>query len=357
LQLAPGQPALTGLNTLQYIEDWNEEDAWWINSDGSPLFSPDAYAAMASADIDGNQGSMAKTLGLKNADPNIKMVMGGLAGDATSTTTWEESVVNYLQGVQTWATANRAGNFPADVLNVHYYSFGPSAAGTANPQPALSPEADHVTTRMKVVSAYRDANLPDKELWLTEFGYDTDPQSVLHAPALGSNSAEVVQGQWIIRYYLAVMAAGFDRAFLFVSRDSCSGTDTACATQFDTSGVAGVKGAETPKTSYYFIATFRSRLATFAWNGPLTSSNPGVMIGTLKDSASSKGAYVVWSPTSNATVVSNFSLPVTGATTASQVALVDQQMNGTETTLAITGGAVTLDVSETPTIVLVDSIP
>ena len=65
---------------------------------------------------------------------------------------------------------------------------------------------------------------------------------------------------------------------------------------------------------------------------------------------------MVWSPTSAATVVSGFSLPVPGAKVASQVALVDGQINGTETTLGIAKGAVTLDVSETPTIVLVDSI-
>jgi hypothetical protein len=357
LQLAPGQPVETGMGTLQYIEDWNEEDAWWINPDGSPVFSPEAYAAMASADIDGNQGKMAKTLGMKNADPHMKMVMGGLAGHATSTTTWQDSVVVYLDGVRSWAVTNRGGDFPADVVNVHYYSFGPSAMGAANPQAALSPEADDVTQRMTVVAAYRDEYLPGKELWLTEFGYDTDPQSILHAPALGSNSAEVVQGQWILRYYLAVLAAGFDRAFVFDSRDSCSGTDAACATQFDTAGVAGVKGAETPKASYYFIETFRSRLATYAWVGPETSGNPGVMVYGFKDPSGSKGAYVVWSPTSAATVVSGFSLSVPGATVASLVTLADGQTNGTESALAIAKGAVTMDVSETPAIVLVDSIP
>jgi hypothetical protein len=362
LKLASGQPALTGQGSLQYIEDWNEEDAWWINPDGSPVFSPDVYAAMASADIDGNQGKMGKTLGMKNADPNMKMVMGGLSGHGTSTTTWEDSCVSYLEGIQSWATTNRGGDFPADVLNVHYYSFGPSTLGTMNPMPALSPEDDMVTARMSVINSFRTKNQPGKELWLTEFGYDTDPQSVLHAPGLGTNSAEVVQGQWIIRYYLAVLAAGFDRAFLFDSRDSCTpgvsgGTDDSCATQFDTAGVAGVKGTETPKTAYYFIATLRSRLATYGWLPPQAPVSQGVMTTRFKDTTSSKGAYVVWSPTSSATVVNAFKLAVPGATKASAVALVDGQMNGTETTLAVSGGTVTLDVSETPTIVLVDAIP
>jgi hypothetical protein len=356
LQLASGQPALSGLGALQYIEDWNEEDAWWVNPDGSPVFSADAYAAMASADIDGNQGKMGKTLGMKNADPNMKMVMGGLAGHGTSTVTWEQSVEAYLNGVIAWSATNRGGDFPADVINAHYYSFGPSASGTTNPEPALSPEDDQVKAKMSLLAAYRDKNLPGKELWLSEFGYDTDPQSILHAPALGSNSAEVVQGQWIVRYYLAVVAAGFDRAFLFDSRDSCTGTDAACALQFDTAGVAGVKGSETPKTAYYFIATFRSRLATYGWLGAATSTNPDVLVYEFEDAATGKGAYVVWSGTSTANVITGYSLQVPAAKTASAVALVDAQLNGTETTLSITSGAVTLDVTETPTIVLVDAI-
>jgi hypothetical protein len=267
------------------------------------------------------------------------------------TTTWEASVEKYLDGVRAWASAHRGGDFPADVINAHYYSFGPGA-----PKPALSPEDDQVEAAMTKLRQYRDANLPGKELWLTEFGYDTDPQSVLHAPAIGPSSAQVVQGQWIIRYYLALMAAGFDRAFLFVTRDSCSGSDSACATQFATAGVLGPKGAETPKTAYYFIATFRARLASLAWLRKGTSSDPSVRVDELRDPNGTKGAYVVWSPTSTANVVHGFSLAVGAATKATSVTLVDGQVNGAEAPLSIASGAVTLDVTETPTIVLVDAI-
>jgi hypothetical protein len=356
LKLASGQTRVSGLGLLKYIEDWNEEDAWWVLSSGQPVFSPDVYAAMASADCDGDQGRMGKTLGMKNADPNMKCVMGGLAGKGTPNTVWEKDIEQYLDSVRTWAAANRSGDFPADVVNVHYYSFGPDAAGTANPRPALSPEDDRVKDAMALLRTYRDTNLPGKELWLTEFGYDTDPQSVLHAPAIGGNSAAVVQGQWLVRYYLAMVAAGFDRVFLFVSRDSCSGSDSSCATQFDTAGLTTVKGQWTPKAAYYFIATFRNRLSSFAWLGEQASGNSSVSIYKFKDPANRKGAYVVWAPTSSAAVVSGFSLPIGAATTATAVALVDQQMTGTASVLTPTAGAVTMDVTETPTIVLVDSI-
>ncbi len=359
LKLAAGQSRLSGLGFLRYIEDWNEQDAWWVLGNGEPVFSPGVYAAMASADCDGDQGRMGKTLGMKNADPNMKCVMGGLSGKGTPNTVWEQSIEKYLDGMRTWAAAHRAGDFPADVVNVHYYSFGPDSAGTTNPRPAVSPEDDHVKDAMARLRAYRDANLPGKELWLTEFGYDTDPQSVLHAPALGSNSAEIVQGQWLIRYYLAVLAAGFDRAFLFVSRDSCAEGDASCSTQFDTSGVAALSGAMapwTPKPAYYFIATLRYRLASYAWQGEVQSSNPSVTVYAFKDTTSTRAAYVVWSPTSNASVVHAFALPIGAATQATAVSLVDQSAVGTESVLAPAGGAVAVDVTETPTIVLVDAL-
>jgi hypothetical protein len=357
LKLASGQTRSSGLGFLQYIEDWNEEDAWWVLPSGQPVFAPDVYAAMASADCDGDQGRLGKTLGMKQADPAMKCVMGGLAGKGTPNTAWEADIEQYLDGVRAWAAAHRGGAFPADVINVHYYSFGPDPAGTPNPRPAVSPEDDHVTSVMAKLRAYRDANLPGKELWLTEFGYDTDPQSILHAPALGGQSADIVQGQWIVRYYLSLMAAGFDRAFLYVSHDGCSGADASCPTQFDTSGLTVGPGQTDLKPAYYFIATFRSRLSPFAWAGQVASGNPNVTIHKLKDPQSTKGAYVVWAPTSSGMVVPGFALPIGPATTATSVVLTDKSLTGTESTLVPAGGAVTLDVTETPTIVLVDSMP
>src|SRR5580704_3835681 len=357
LKLASGQTRSSGLGFLQYIEDWNEEDAWWVLPSGQPVFAPDVYAAMASADCDGDQGRLGKTLGMKQADPAMKCVMGGLAGKGTPNTAWEADIEQYLDGVRAWAAAHRGGAFPADVINVHYYSFGPDPAGTPNPRPAVSPEDDHVTSVMAKLRAYRDANLPGKELWLTEFGYDTDPQSILHAPTLGGQSADIVQGQWLVRYYLSLMAAGFDRAFLYVSHDGCSGADASCPTQFDTSGLTVGPGQTDLKPAYYFIATFRSRLSPFAWAGQVASGNPNVTIHKLKDPQSTKGAYVVWAPTSSGMVVHGFALPIGPATTATSVVLTDKSLTGTESTLVPAGGAVTLDVTETPAIVLVDAMP
>jgi hypothetical protein len=345
LKLEPGQTVASGLGTVKYYEDFNEED----NAAG---FTGDVYAAMASADYDGDQGRLGATIGVKNADPGAQLVMGGLSGKyggggGDGGSVWVDSITTFLDAARAWSATNRAGSFPADVINVHYYSFGPGA-----PAPALSPEADGVEAKLAAIVAYRDQNLPGKPVWWTEFGYDTYASSPLHAPALGSNSAFIVQGQWLVRELLAALAAGIERAIVFELDDTCTPDASACDTQFATSGLLTDPGSA-PKASWYFLATFRARLQTMAYGGEIASGQTDVRIAQFSDTKSAGGALVVWAPTSAAVVHAGYSLALPpGAATATSVALVDKQPNGTVAALTPSGGAVTLDVSETPTIVL-----
>jgi hypothetical protein len=340
LKLESNQTRSSGLGTVQYFEDFNEQD----NASG---FTGDVFAAMASADYDGDEGRLGKTIGVKNADPNAKLVMGGLSGRYGSGNTWVDSITKFLDAGRTWSTAHRTDKtFPADVVNVHYYSFGPGA-----PAPALSPEADGVQAKLAAVVAYRDQYLPGKPVWWTEFGYDTYANSILHAPALGSNSAFVVQGQWLVRDLLAALAAGIDRATLFELDDTCTPPSSDCDVQFATSGILATGSMRKP--AWYFLSAFRARLETQAYVGELASGQADVKIARFEDTAGPGGALVIWAPTSSAAVHKAYSLALpTGATSASAVTLVDQKATGVETALTPAAGAVTLDVSETPTIVL-----
>jgi hypothetical protein len=344
LKLESDQTRVSGLGTVRYFEDYNEED----NAAG---FTGDVFAAMASADYDGDQQRLGTTIGVKNADPNAMLVMGGLSGAYGGGQTWIHSITTFLDAARTWSAAHRGGSFPADVINVHYYSFGPGA-----PAPALSPEDDGVQAKLAAVVAYRDANLPGKPVWWTEFGYDTFAGSPLHAPALGSNSAFVVQGQWLVRDLLAALAAGIERATLFELDDTCTPPDTSCNTQFATAGLLPLPSGTTPKAAWYFLAAFRARLQTMVYRGETASGAADVRIASFADTGGTSGtggALVVWSPTSTANVHTGYALALpAGADTATAVALADQQQNGVASALSPQGGSVTLDVSETPTIVL-----
>ena len=80
-----------------------------------------------------------------------------------------------------WADFHRSGDFPADVINLHHYSSD-GDEHQAFKTTGISPEADHLREKFAALAAWRDANLPDRELWVTEFGYDTNQKSPLHAP-------------------------------------------------------------------------------------------------------------------------------------------------------------------------------
>jgi hypothetical protein len=204
---------------------------------------------------------------------------------------------------------------------------------------------------------YRNRYLPGVEVWLTEFGYDTNPASPQRAPAFANFSAQEVQAQWVVRSYLALAAAGVDRAAMYMLRD----VDPASTTQFSSSGLVTEKGAWKPKLSWYYVYALKNRLAGMRFAGEQVSGKPNVSVYKFKSAKAvngkSGGAYVMWCPTSNGTEEKNVTLTLSGKpTTATLVTLSGGDTKGAATPLRIMGGKVTIDASERPVFVLTDSI-
>ncbi|WP_372633154.1 fibronectin type III domain-containing protein [Cohnella sp.] len=340
LKLAAGQPRSTGLNTLEYFENWNEQDAWW--SGRASYFNPYEYAAMASADYDGHMGTMGNTFGVKNADPNAKLVMGGLA----------KPDLEYIRALKFWADWNRGGSLPFDVLNIHIYS---NDSVNGSPETVgISPEASQFKERLETFVDYRNRYMPDKEMWITEFGFDTHPTSVQRAPAIGSTSQFEVQAQWLVRSYLAAAAAGVDKAAMYMLRD----VNPNSSTKYDNSGlISSQNTGGVPKISWYYVYTLKNRLTGMRYSGEQASGNANVKIYKFKNATSTNGGYVIWSPTSNNTTVNDYQLSLTGTpSSATLVTMQNGDTDGVPSALTVSGGKVTVNVSERPIFVLVDDI-
>ncbi|HSW02419.1 MAG TPA: hypothetical protein VLI39_19805 [Sedimentisphaerales bacterium] len=337
LKLKPGQPVRTGLGLVRHIENWNEPDKWWKNR--ASHFQPFELAAMCSADFDGHKGNLGPGVGVKNADPNMKLVLGGLA----------RPEIEYLKAMKLWAQFHRNGDFPADVINLHHYSNDAGGQG-GNPTAGISPEADGLRER---VVHWRDRFLPGKEIWVSEFGYDTNPQSNQRAPAICQASAEEVQGRWIVRSHLALAASGVDRAHLYMLRD----VNAASTTQYDSSGLTASKGnRHQPKRSWFYVATLRHVLRGTRFESEVPSGDAKVRIYRFRSgghpSRDVYAVYAVWCPTSNATEVRDFSLELPNATTAALTTLDPQNPTGKSMPSTIAAGKVTLAVSESPAFVV-----
>jgi hypothetical protein len=338
LKVEPGNQVLTGLDLVEYYENWNEQDKWWKGRGG--FFLPYEYAAMSSADCDGHLGTMGATIGLKNADPNAKLVMGGIAAPK----------LDYIRAMKLWCDNYRSGDFPWDVINVHHYcnDAGAQFSGTVG----ISPEEDELKERMEEFVDYRNRYLPGVEVWISEFGYDTHQGSAQRAPAIGSFSREEVQGQWIVRSYLALAAAKVDKAMMYMLKD----VDENSSTQFNTAGLTqSAAESYTPKPSWYYVYTMKNRLNGMYFDSEVPSGNPLVRIYKFVNNTTSEAAYVLWCPTSNQSSVQGYSLPLsTGETAAMLVEMQVGNINGIESNLSINSGGVSVDVSERPVFVMVN---
>lgn len=337
LKLADNQAKHSGLGILKYYENWNEPDKDWATR--KEYFSPFEFAAMASADYDGHMGALGDTYGIKNADPNAKLVMGGI----TSLN------LDYIISIVFWSKYNRNGNVPFDVINVHHYS---NDAGKQRGlgKIGISPESDSIKQRMEAFIKFRNAYLPDKEVWITEFGYDTHPKSIQKAPAIGQMSQEEVQGIWLVRSYLALAAAGVDKAAMYMLRDT---ENSHSGVQFSASGLTKNKNTNhAPKPSWYFVYTLKTALKGMIYMEDISTKDAHIY--KFQEKGGNREAYVIWSPTSIDKKIKNFILPIGNTKMASKIELVNGKAHGLRKPLSVKDSKVILTVSEKPQIILVD---
>lgn len=341
LKLGEDQLVKSGLGYLQYFENWNEQNIWWNGR--AEYFTPYEYAAMSSADYDGHMQELGTTVGLKNADPDAKLVMSGLAS----------LNLDYVKAMKFWSDHHRDGSFPADVLNFHHYS----RFQEGNKRHAISPEEDDLQTQLEELVAYRNQYLPSHELWLTEFGYDTNPNSPQGVPAIGNFTNEEVQGIWLVRSLLAVAAAGVDRASIYMLRDVKDGDPY----MYNTSGItSSMHSGWQPKPAWYYLKTMTRCLEGMQFEKVIPSNEKDVLVYKFSRQNYSESlpesAYVLWCATSEGKVINDYQLNTSPKEKYSLV--IDLNAGETpdqKTDIQQTNKVISLKVSEKPTVVLVNN--
>lgn len=383
-KLHPSQLLRTGYGYALYIEDWNEQDKWWHNEFNpeeyaTTYFEPEEYAAMLSADYDGHGSNMGRitdpddenseisVVGIKNADPTMKVVMGGLS----------DLDMDYLEDMVAWFEQARdtligADLYPFDVINFHHYSDNNPNLRQIG-QYGISPEEDKLREQLEAIVQYRDQNFPNKELWLSEFGYDTNTRSEQRVPyeGIGDADRQEIQGQWLTRAYLEIAAAGFDRAMAFTLEDVCDppSPDSDVCGLFNNSGlVASDKFNNQPKKSWYYTYTLRNTLKETVYDVDL--SNPLVdeadcnlnsprVYRFRKPGDPNYFVYALWSPTSCDVSPYNYILDIGNHSEAKLVEMIAPSIVGKQSELTVQSigatNTVGVSISERPIFVVVGS--
>ena len=369
VKVASGTTKEIGLDYVKYYENWNEPNLG--------TFTGAQFAAMTSADYDGHMGTMGPDVGIKQADPNAVFVLGGLAYAITETKYSENdtSCLEFVMDMLKWFDLNRTEEqwlethanldgyvkYPFDVLSCHYYC--PDGIGPTG----LSPEDDHVLDRMREFVSFCETYLPEVEVWLSEFGWDTNQGSPQSATAeyqkndivynQGINpglTGEEVQGRWLVREYLILAAAGIDRVQQFMLGDD----NSASSNRFASSGMIGANGK---KASWYYVGTMRYYLDSTVFEKELETTHPDVMAYQFTETDPAvfgSKVLAVWAKTSINQTIEAYQITLPEGVRAAQLITLTAEKWGTKTMLDITDGTVTIDVSEKPVfIICMDEVP
>lgn len=376
---------------FQYVESWNEPNLPFPTPERAQVqFTPQEYAAMASCDFDGHEGTVlglessesgagTYPIGIRNASPGVQFVMGAPfdieygsveMDPGTGFGVWDL----WVEPMYDWFVENRNDDeFIFDVLNFHHYSV--SGPNTLDPgsDDWISPEEDLLRPRMAALVNQKNTAfggiLADREIWISEFGYDTnqnDPNGWDFEPSgFPANIPENVlieqlQAQWISRSFLEFAAAGIDRAVVHDLND----VDDLSAWDKST-GLHTFTGD--PKESWFHVFGMRNILEGYRYvadesincdlsladidcNTP--AANKCTRVYRFENSAGDN-IWAVWSPTSCAIDAYEVDVNTGSGLNLSALRLGAPSIHGLPTPFNGTNGTgVSIDVSETPVFII-----
>ena len=223
-----------GLNVVDALEVMNEADG--DTSWGNFVTIPQ-YAALLNAVYDGNRGKMGPYMGIKAADPDMPVSITGLGGNLPS-----------LKRI-----VKAAGRAPFDIVNLHFYAF---RYVRENYRVAVPPEWSSLEKDISETVNWVKENIPGKKIWLTEMGWDSNP-----------NNTEAVSEQesadYLIRSYLIALGAGAEKCFWYYWRDYDDYNPIVFSSMglFENSSVAYAGDTQfKPKLQYWYLGTMRNLL-------------------------------------------------------------------------------------------------
>ncbi|TKC06170.1 beta-galactosidase [Pedobacter frigoris] len=228
-----------GLGLIKYIECDNERDKWWKGPKAEQ--SAEEYAANMSAFYDGNKGKLGKNVGVKSADPNMMVVMGGLSRPDP----------NFVIKMIAWCKKNRGTKADGsvdlcfDIINYHFYSNNASTNegnGFIGVAPELSDIGDVADKFLKMSKEHAN-NMP---VWMTETGYDINPNTPQRAIPIGSKNVQVTQADWNLRTSFLYARKGIKKCIFYMLDD----VDVNSSIQYSSSGFVNADFSKRPAADY-----------------------------------------------------------------------------------------------------------
>jgi len=177
-----------------------------------------------------------------------------------------------------------------DILNIHSYAM-------LEEWPTWKrsfPEDTALPKFMRDIDeliAWRNEHAVGKEIWLTEFGWDSSTKSPKPDGdyAKWQGNSDIEQAQWLVRTFLLLATKDVDRAYLYFFNDDD-------APQLH--GASGITRNYVPKPSFYALAHLYGMLGDYRFSRIVDVANSEALVYAFAhESDVNKFIYVAWSPT------------------------------------------------------------
>ncbi|QDK79723.1 carbohydrate-binding protein [Spirosoma sp. KCTC 42546] len=329
-----------GLGLIKYIECDNERDKWWKGR--KAYQTAREYAANLSAFYDGHKNTMGPGVGVKNADPSVKVVIGGLASASSGS--------DYVKGMIDWCKQYRGYkpdgtvNLCWDIINYHMYSDNTSSSQSGTSTRGAAPEVtpiDRIADDFRQTAHRQSYDMP---VWITEAGYDVNQGSPIRAIPIGAKSALETQGDWILRTALLYARKGIEKLFFYQLYD-----DNGTGGMFGTSGLANGDDVSRRPAADYLYQT-KKLFGEYSYK-ETTHSNP-IVDRYEKDG---KSAYVLVVPDE----IGRTALYTLDLGTATQAQIYRPKVGSNDMelqTVSTDQGKLLLTVTETPMFVVAGTV-
>ncbi|WP_228724140.1 T9SS type A sorting domain-containing protein [Spirosoma sp. KUDC1026] len=327
-----------GLGLIRYIECENERDKTWKGR--KAYQTAREYAANLSAFYDGHKNTLGPGVGIKNADPSMIVVIGGLAASST----------DYVRGMIDWCREFRGlkpdGRVDLcwDVMNQHLYANDAASSQGGGSSRGAAPEVASVGEQAREFVKVAHQAAHDMPVWITEAGYDLNQGSPLKAIAIGSKSVQETQADWILRTALVYARVGIDRLFFYQLYDD----NLANPTQFSSMGL--INGDKTRKPAADYLYQVRNLLGDYRYQETLPAERTSGVVVDRYDLAG-KSAFVLVVPDEHGrTTRYNLAIPKGDTVRICTPRIGSETM--TQEIRVSTTGMIPLTVTETPIFVL-----
>lgn len=216
-----------GLGLVKYVECNNEPNRWWKPKKAAEQTAQE-YAANLSAFYDGHKGMLGPDVGVKTADPDMQVVMGGIT---RADPKFVEDMIEWCR-IHRGYRADGSIDLCFDVINYHHYAHNrDEVKGRLNQRgvaPELSPSG-HLAKRFRT---FTNGVVDGMEVWNTEVGYDVNEHSVQRAIPIKNKTALITQADWNLRTALLYARHGIDKLFFYMLHD----VSALSTTQYASSG-------------------------------------------------------------------------------------------------------------------------